>query len=292
VTYFFWWATALSAHTAVNGIGPHYYVMSFVPMAILAADGFVRIARRRAALGVAVAVLAVAATAWNVPDKVDDAQFATGMFRPVHEALDRDHQDSVVFIASPDVQQFTNFLYPFVRNPPDLDGPVLYANDRHGENARLLEDLGRTGYLLHRERDPGDDIFEGHWALTRLAVSRGRSARLALDVSVPDGVGPDGFRLVVLDGDRQLRSTPLTRDGLIEVDVPADELGSGLHDLRVGIEDSSSGEQWLRLYRTPVDEHGVVRVVHPGTGEHVVDLGKGPVTLPEDVRGVVDDVPG
>ena len=143
-----------SPPTAKNGIGPHYYVMSLVPVAVLAADGFTRIARRHRALAVVVAVLAVGATAWNLPDKIDTARFPTDVYEPLHETLDVALDDAVVFVASDDVERFTNFRYPFLRNPPGLDGPVLYAADRHAENASLIDRSGRTGYLAHREISP------------------------------------------------------------------------------------------------------------------------------------------
>ena len=68
--YFFWWATKLSGSTALNGLGPHYYLPSFIPIAALAAYGLTRLLDRRQPLLVVLAVLAlVGATAWSVPDK-------------------------------------------------------------------------------------------------------------------------------------------------------------------------------------------------------------------------------
>ena len=61
--YLFWWGTALSAHGAVNGLGPHYYLPAFGPIVILAADTSVRAYRAvRARLTSSTAVLAIALT--------------------------------------------------------------------------------------------------------------------------------------------------------------------------------------------------------------------------------------
>jgi hypothetical protein len=286
--YFFWWATSLSADGAMNGIGPHYYVMSLVPVAVLAADGFTRIARRHLALGVAVAVLAVGATAWNLPDKIDTARFPTDVYEPLHETLDVALDDAVVFVASDDVERFTNLRYPFLRNPPGLDGPVLYAADRHAENALLIDGSRRTGYLAHREISPGDDIFSAHWVLTPLSLSQGPEVHLRPVVTLPDDGDATTYRFFVEDGDRRVRSTPISAEEST-VDVVLTALAPGDHDIRIGLEDTDTGEKWMRLYRTWVDEDGTVRVIRPGTGEHVVDLGKGPVTVDEDVTNVVAD---
>jgi hypothetical protein len=203
VAYLFWWSTAWSATAATNGIGPHYYLPAFVPVLLLVADGLTHLARRHVVAAVLVVLLGVGAIAWNLPDKVSGTWRVTEGFRDLDEAIPDGVEDALVFVASDEPERFTTFRYPFLRNPPGLDGPVLFPADRHAENALLLRTTpNRTGYLLHREIDPGDDIFDQHWSVTPLRVRAGRSVDLAVHVTrLPTDV--EGLSvLLVADGRR------------------------------------------------------------------------------------------
>ena len=254
--YFFWWATSLSAH----GEERHRpALLRHVTGAGRRARGrrVHRIARRHRALAVVVAVLAVGATAWNLPDKIDTARFPTDVYEPLHETLDVALDDAVVFVASDDVERFTNFRYPFLRNPPGLDGPVLYAADRHAENASLIDRSGRTGYLAHREISPGDDIFSAHWVLTPLSLSQGPEVHLRPVVTLPDDGRrpPTGSSSRTATGEFGRRPSPPRADrgcrahGAVSGSAilpPRDrpsEARPGSHDIRIGVEDAGIGRE-------------------------------------------------
>src|SRR5262249_8075118 len=51
--YLFWWATSLSASNAANGIGPHYYLPVFAPIAALAASTLTLVWVRRRVFAIA-----------------------------------------------------------------------------------------------------------------------------------------------------------------------------------------------------------------------------------------------
>ena len=133
--YLFWWATAFSAGSATNALGPHYYVPAFVPLVILGADGIVHVARRDLRLAVGLGVLALVLTAYNLPDKVNGTRAVSKELRAVARAMPSDGAPSLVFVREDEPQSFTARIRPFLVNPPELDGPNLYPVDRAGRNA-------------------------------------------------------------------------------------------------------------------------------------------------------------
>ena len=135
--------------------------------------------------------------------------------------------------------------------------------------------------------------------LTPLSLSQGPEVHLRPVVTLPDGKAT-AYRFFVQDGDRRVRSTPISAEGptvdvvltALSPGAPSSRPGTG--PVRLGPAPTTSASasrtrnraKWMRLYRTLVDEDGTVHVIRPGTGEHVVDLGKGPVTVDEDVTNV------
>jgi 4-amino-4-deoxy-L-arabinose transferase-like glycosyltransferase len=299
MAYFFWWATALSAQGATNGLGPHYYVPSFVPLAVLAADGFARVSRRHLAAGVAIAVVALVITFFNVRDKVDGQRYATDTFVELNDAIPTNLDHALVFVESDLVQNFTSVQYPFLISDPDIADPILFPSDRHGEDGWLMQAFPeRRAYLLHRELRRGDDLLHPRLVLSEIHADSGSDVLLRAHVtpSVPDHLQT----FVESDGIRVPLGSSSSSDGPTEVDVRLVSSGNiasepglvrlspGLHDVKVGVE-RANGEQWARVYRAVVSDDGTVTVVRPGTGEHRVDFGNGPVMLREDVSSVIDD---
>jgi hypothetical protein len=297
--YFFWWATALAAGGATNGLGPHYYVPVFVPLLVLAADGLSRLSQPRLAASLAVGAAMVVVTAINVPDKIDSQRYVTERFQAVARAIPDDLDNALVFVASDRIANFTALEYPFLLNPPHLDGPVLFPVDRHGENGLLIRALPhRRAYLLHRELRRGDPLLRPRWILTRLRAESGTEISLGVRVrspvpsavafasvdgrktpAVPLGPGPGGFGVELA-----ARAT-LGSDGR-----PRVGLSPGGHDVTLGLERVDTGERWQRRYRVFVEADGVITVVRPGLSQHVVRFGRGPATLNEDVSEFVGDV--
>lgn len=154
LVYLFWWATRLSALDVTNGIGPHYYFPTFLALALLGARGIVDLARgdlrRHAAIGVALAV----ATAWAVPDKLDEQRRVTAEHRAAAEAIPDDLSDAVVVIDHG--RPYLLSRHPFLVTDPSLDGDVVFAIDR-GERNRVLAELfpGRAVHRLVPPAEPG-----------------------------------------------------------------------------------------------------------------------------------------
>jgi hypothetical protein len=306
--YFFWWATALAAPGATNGLGPHYYVPAFIPLVVLAADPLADLARRGGLVPAAlVGVVMVGATVVNVPDKLDGNRYVTDRFKDIERALPDDLADALVFVASDRVASYTTLAHPFLVNPPRLDGPVLYPVDRHGENGRLIRaHPERRAYLLHRELRRGDELLHPRWVLTPLRVQSGPSVAIGLRF-IPPASGAyrrvaksdDGQRIavpvmgnrgetvdfeVVLSGQKSAATNAgATNDGVLA-------LAPGSHDVMVEVEREDRGERWQRLYRVAVDEDRTVIVVRPGIGQHVVDFGGRIRTFQEDVDAVIAEV--
>jgi hypothetical protein len=299
VAYFFWWATALSADTATNGIGPHYYVPAFVPMAILSADGLARLSRHGIVVAAAIVGLMTGVTAYSVVDKVDDARWVTGIYEDVEGALPDDLADAIVFVRTPEPTDYLLVQFPFLMNGPDLDDEVLYAVDRGPENARLvLARPERQAYLLHQQLWPGDELLSPRWGLTPLWSEQ--NGRLTVRVRVPPGVG--GLRFDASTGGQEVRAGitgPSGSEHLVDVTL-ATGAGCTMRDLVlcvdgddqhviVGVEREDTGERWERHYGVLVVDSGSYLLTGPGTGVLHTDLGNGSVQLRTDVSAVIDD---
>jgi 4-amino-4-deoxy-L-arabinose transferase-like glycosyltransferase len=301
--YFFWWATVLASASATNGIGPHYFIPSFVPLVVLGADELARVSRRHvvAAAGLALAMAAV--TAYNVPDKIDNARFTTSLLRGVDRGLSDRPDRSLIFIRSDRPEAFTLNRYPYLTNAPRLDGSVLFPVDRQGENGRLIRSRpDRRAYLLHQEIPPHGDIFKPRWVLTRQTARSNRSVPLRVRLSPPSS-GPQ-FRAYATSEDDSVEQRLDQASGtsstfpvtLVATSTGAGPTGNvlrlapGPQGVVVGLRRTDTGERWQRRYDVVVDSDGTVTVVRPGVGEHVVDFGRGPVTIHEDVSPTVADV--
>jgi hypothetical protein len=157
--YFFWWATRLSALGATNGIGPHYYVPTFLAVGLLAARGIVDLLGRIGVPALGLAAVLVLTTAWALPDKLDVQQDASDYHRAADAAIPDDLDDAVVVVEYG--RPYLLSRLPFLVTDPDLEGDVLYAIDRgpaSGELGRMFPD--RAVYrLAEDESQPLPDRF-------------------------------------------------------------------------------------------------------------------------------------
>jgi hypothetical protein len=157
--YFFWWATRLSALGATNGIGPHYYVPTFLAVGLLAARGTVDLVDRTRVPTLALAAVLVLATGWALPDKLKAQQDASNYHRAADAAVPDDLDNAVVVVeyGRPYLLSRLSFLV----TDPDLAGDVLYAIDRGPRNAELGRMFpGRTVYgLVEHESKPLPERF-------------------------------------------------------------------------------------------------------------------------------------
>jgi hypothetical protein len=181
VAYISWWATKLAADGALNGLGPHYYLPSFVPLVVLGALGCVRaLERSRAVVAVVCAAALVAPTAWAVPDKVATQQFVNGVFEPVRHLVPDDLHNALIFLRT-DGPQYLFHDWPFFQTAPDLDGDVIYALDLGAEDERLMDRFpARRAYRLRRELRPTDDLFHPTGGLTPITSVMGPNLRVTV----------------------------------------------------------------------------------------------------------------
>lgn len=148
--YFFWWATRLSAVGATNGIGPHYYVPTFLAVGLLAARGVVDLLDRTRLPALAVAAALVLVTGWALPDKLRTQRDVTGYHRAADAALPDDLDNAVVVVEYG--RPYLLSRLPFLITDPELDGDVLYAIDRGPRNADLARQFpGRAVYRLRED---------------------------------------------------------------------------------------------------------------------------------------------
>jgi hypothetical protein len=289
--YLFWWATSLAATGATNGMGPHYYVPAFVPLAILAADGCARLTQRYLmAAGLLIPAM-LAITFYQLPDKIESTRALSDYFERVEAAAAQAPPDSIVFMRAPEPAGFVIVQFPFLLNDPDLDDDVLYAVDLGPEDARLIAARSdRRVFLLHQQAENDDDIFDPGWTLTELWVDTNPEIALRIERGVRG--------LYSQDDAGNEKSETLNSTGPIDITVglglSCDEesarricLDPGANEIVVGVE-LATGERWQRRYQVLVEPDGSY-VVHPGTGQRVIDFGNGPVLVNADVDDVIRD---
>jgi hypothetical protein len=257
LAYFFWWATMLSATGAVNGVGPHYYLPSFIPVVILGAAGFTILVEHRGWLLTALAlVVLVGVTAYAIPDKASDKLSVTHLYQHVQRAVPTGLHHALVFVHGPVDSSYILSNYPFLQTDPSLHGSVLYPADRGVLNAALIGEMsGRQAFLLRNQYEPGDRLLHPTAGLTPLDVVRGTALTVSIrPAALPAGhdvqsrayltvAGTTVFQPLVLEPDGRaaparwtLVPTGSARSGPTVVPVPL----TGAGTIVVGIETSTS----------------------------------------------------
>lgn len=211
LAYFFWWATALSAVNATNGLGPHYYIPSFVPIVILGAVGFDRVlsTRRWYLVAGGFAVL-VGVAAYAVPGKAQDKLHVTHIYRQVQRAVPADLHHAVVLVVNPGKPYLVS-RFPFLQTGTPLRGNVLYAADRGMDDLTLMRQMpSRRFYVLRQQYEPGDALFEPTGRLTVLHVVSGERLRVTVRSAAP---APGTFARAYLSVGRQHHVVALGHQG-------------------------------------------------------------------------------
>lgn len=294
--YLFWWATALAAQDVTNGIGPHYYVPAFVPLVILSADGLAWLSRRQLAAAAVAVPAMLAATIYQLPDKVHLARSLSDYFEVVDSVVAQAPHDSIVVLRAPKPAGFVIVQYPFLLNDPDLDDDVLYAVDLRARDAQLIAARpDRRVLLLHQEVRVGDDFFDPGWTLTEVWASD--EPEIAVQLEPPEGTERLTLFARSSVGDEErgpLGDVDEIGEVVFELDPACDRpslrrlcLVPGENEVVVGL-DSADGQRWQRRYDVLVDDAGV-HVVHPGIGQQLVDFGAGPVLVNRNVDDVIRD---
>lgn len=153
-----------------RAIGPHYYLALLVPACVAVAVGVDALARRGRAVVAASVVLLVAATAIELPDKIDRNHEHTERSRAEDDAIHAavDGTDSVVVL--PITADGPYVLHPrgWLMNEPDLSGPLLYAADRQGANVELFDRFPARAIWRFQSAQAPDGSFRPDMAQLRL----------------------------------------------------------------------------------------------------------------------------
>jgi len=277
VVYLPFWGTYLSS-LASRISGPIYLVPLYAPVCVLVASLLVRWWPRRprqVAGLVAAIVLITVPLAW---DRLSLNRRISRSQAPWRTSLARVEDPSLVLVADSTYLLFAN---PFGANPPDLDGPRLFAVLEGPEVLDLLaEHPERNAYVQYAsepaaEIGPREDPVDLDVVVVPARVHRGSTISLGVDAVVPPGA--TSARLTVHTGATE---TTWDLDGVGErrrVEVPVGRDGLALADrgqLLVSLAWSSDVPE-LRLvlqYRV-VDD--VVEVLEPAMVERRVTFDDG-----------------
>ncbi|MBM9469254.1 DUF7846 domain-containing protein [Nakamurella leprariae] len=219
----FWGPYAMGVNwEGVVLFGPYYLLPVVLPLVVFGAAALVGLVRdgrtstqrwRRWAAPVVVVVM-VAVTATAVPDKITRNLAVQDEFRAIQALVEAEvPDDSVVFLPFRGNSGYLGST-PFLENDPDLDGPVLYAEDRGAEDFAVLDRFGDRAAFRLSHALPGGQVLGGPVRLDRLTVDRGARIELRIELDLPDDAtaDPDPGRSVVAyvgDGTTDLQTRPV-----------------------------------------------------------------------------------
>jgi 4-amino-4-deoxy-L-arabinose transferase-like glycosyltransferase len=186
----FWSAFSMSVRwPGLKTLGPYYHLAVLVPLALLGARGFDLLyhgSQRQRRIGVAAALAGVLLTSLALPPKIDANVEIKDGFEEIRDQLDALRLTDAVLVVP--ARGNDGFLSPtpFLENRPDLDQPVLYAEDRKAANFALFDRFADRGiYELVQQHEPDDDLLEPSLVPTRLRLERGYDLPLDLKVTNP-----------------------------------------------------------------------------------------------------------
>jgi len=180
VGYFAFWGMHVSAATANLG-GPIYFIPLYAPLAVLIAAAILAAWARRRALGAGVVVVLVAATLPFAVDRLAVNRDISESQVPWKDSVAGVGDHALVFVEQ--AGAYLLFLNPYSSNTADLDGPILYANDRGAEDLALIASRpGRTPYLQKTSVPPPKAVPNDSPITPRITVVRMRVLRAGVVV--------------------------------------------------------------------------------------------------------------
>jgi hypothetical protein len=306
---FFWSPFSMSARwPGAKTLGPFYHLPVLVPVVILGARGLDLLWRshgRARRVGLAAVAAGVALTALALPPKIDANADVRDDYRSVRDTVDALGLTNAVLVVPGRGKDGFQSPAPFLENRPDLDEPILYAEDRGKAELAVFDRFPeRAVYQLVQQQEPGDDLLEPSLVPVRLRLADGPRT-LAVTVTNPTrgthvvATITDGRRRreVELDtgsqfGERYTVSWRLA-DGHGSQDFLPDPTDAGT--LTVGLVVSDGTPQgthhWARRfpYRTA---GGRVQLVEPGRGYELFAYRHDRSWLAKDIDDILTVVPG
>jgi 4-amino-4-deoxy-L-arabinose transferase-like glycosyltransferase len=299
----------------VQTLGPYYHLAVLVPVAILGARGLDLLwqgTQRQRRLGLAAASTGVLLTILALPPKIEANAEVRDDFQEISDQLDALGLTDAVLVVPARGNDGYESPTPFLENRPDLDQPVLYAEDRKAENFALFDRFADRGvYQLVQQHEAGDELMEPSLVPIRLRLEHGDELPLDLRVTNPTerthvvAYISDGRRRQeqILDDNSQWGDAYAVSWRLAGRDapdgVPADERtfvpepsDAGMLTVGVAVDDTAAtdGDQrWERHvpYRT-VD--GEVQLIRPGLGYALFASDGSRHRIPKNVDDVLAEV--
>jgi 4-amino-4-deoxy-L-arabinose transferase-like glycosyltransferase len=186
----FWSPFSMSVRwPGVQTLGPYYHLAVLVPVAILGARGLDLLWQgtgRQRRIGIAAALTGVLLTSLALPSKIEANAEVKDSFQEIRDEVDALRLTNAVLVVPTRGNDGFQSPTPFLENTPDLDKPVLYAEDRGAENFALFDRFaGRRVYQLVQQYEAGDQLMEPSLVPTRLRLEHGDALPLDLKVTNP-----------------------------------------------------------------------------------------------------------
>ena len=186
----FWSPFSMSVRwPGVQTLGPYYHVAVLVPVAILGARGWDLLwqgSGRERRIGLAAACAGVLLTILALPPKIEANAEIKDRFQEISDQLDALGLTDAVLVVPARGNDGFRSPTPFLENRPDLDQPVLYAEDRGAENFALFDRFpDRRVYQLVQQHEAGDELMEPSLVPTPLRLEHGDELSLDLKVTNP-----------------------------------------------------------------------------------------------------------
>jgi hypothetical protein len=311
----FWSPFSMSVRwPGVQTLGPYYHVAVLVPVAILGARGWdllwqgSRLERR---ISLAAACAGALLTVLALPPKIEaNAEIKDG-FQEISDQLDALGLTDAVLVVPARGNDGFQSPTPFLENRPDLDQPVLYAEDRGAENFALFDRFpDRRVYQLVQQHEAGDELMEPSLVPTPLRLEHGDELSLNLKVTNPT----DRTHVIAYISDGRTREEQILDDtsgwgdayevswGLAGRDgahgVPANERtfvpessDAGMLVVGFAVRDTATDREqgWERHipYRMVADE---VQLIRPGLGFEQLASDGGRHWIPKNIDDLVAEV--
>jgi len=186
----FWSPFSMSVRwPGVQTLGPYYHLAVLVPLAILGARGLDLLwqgSRRERHAAMAAAGAGVLLTLLALPPKIEANAEVRDSFQEINDQLDALGLTNAVLVVPARGNDGFQSPAPFLENRPDLDQPVLYAEDRGRENLALFDRFpDRRIYQLVQQHEAGDELMEPSLVPTPVRLERGDELPLDLEVTNP-----------------------------------------------------------------------------------------------------------
>jgi hypothetical protein len=182
--YFFWWGTALSRAGSRNGLGPHYYVPMFAPLAVLAGYSLHTLARRSSRLALLVSLAVVAGTILILPGMRDNAHRNEMAVRAKRNSVMSNKLTNAVLVMRADPRSYILEDTQFLVGDPELSDDVLYAAEAGARIADLPKQFPtRRLYQWVQRTEPGQPNGARRDVIEPLSIRTGRTVRQRFDIT-------------------------------------------------------------------------------------------------------------